>query len=137
MKAIFEMELPEDCHECRLCYGGFGEWHYCALMCINTSSEADVERYTNSRAPFCPLKIIKNSKKTLEPKLPESCYHCKLSINICGSKLCVLSDTNVSEYKNTRLSTCPLEILNMNFKNVDKMPDKYQQLLAEKFLRKA
>jgi len=67
MKAVYEMELPNYCwggsHGCPLCIGGSGEWHYCAPMCINTSTEADVEEYTKSRAPYCPLKIIKDKKR--------------------------------------------------------------------------
>jgi len=53
MKAILEMELPEGCEECCLCYFSFYED---TNKCAPTSCK--VEDYEKQRHPDCPLKII-------------------------------------------------------------------------------
>jgi len=57
MKAILEIELPESCSECNLRVGGIVGCYYCA-----PTMNSDVDNYTKSRSPHCPLKTIDEAK---------------------------------------------------------------------------
>jgi hypothetical protein len=58
MFATLEIELPKSCRECNLRVGGVVGCYYCAPMSNDTSINSDVGKYTESRAPYCPLKVL-------------------------------------------------------------------------------
>ena len=66
-KAIIEIDLPGSCTECRFLYTGYDKSGHNGFHC-SAMAETDKKRkyrsfstgfkYGNSRAPFCPLKIV-------------------------------------------------------------------------------
>ena len=64
MRAIFEFDAPDSCVECRLRYSHlrrFGDGEEIKVMkCIVSAGRLTINEYVHERAPFCPLKIVKD-----------------------------------------------------------------------------
>ena len=60
--AILAFHAPESCAECRLEYGGHGiGTPYCMAIGAGFQTFTITEKYTNDRAPFCPLRIVEGA----------------------------------------------------------------------------
>ena len=55
MKAILEMQIPENCYECGIASGAMG-----IIFCV--VSGCRIEKYRYCRHPDCQLKIIKEAQ---------------------------------------------------------------------------
>lgn len=63
MKAIIEIDLPSNCHECPICVEDYDNL-YCGL-----SREVVSDFWAgefNRRPPHCPLKIVIESENSVE-----------------------------------------------------------------------
>jgi len=72
-------------------------------------------------------------RRTFNPKLPGSCFVCKLSINACGSKLCVLSGNDVSVFSDRRADLCSLGLFKRSSNELNDIPFKLWELLNNNF----
>jgi len=75
MKAILEMELPENCFKCML-------RHYIGYHCCVALNKRDVDYLSEKRHPDCPLKIIEDKEMIRE----KCCFDCGYALS-CG-KFC-------------------------------------------------
>ena len=66
MRAIIEIDLPNSCADCPLEVREYAQIdRYCIIEGLQAYS--GTEKYTDSRAPFCPLKIILSEKYPAKP----------------------------------------------------------------------
>jgi hypothetical protein len=66
MKALLEFELPESCNKCRLFHFDNIGWQCAGMDAKNITRYYRIffnnpEKCFTKRAPFCPLKIIKET----------------------------------------------------------------------------
>ena len=59
MKAILEIDVPWSCAECVLEVPSYG---YGFKWCAERGDNSVTDRYTNARAPFCPLRIVEDDE---------------------------------------------------------------------------